>query len=182
MLKRKFQKLITRWTSERYRYYLSKLRRSLSGFIISLACNRVRACMIRECILLQVSSLSTVISSGRRRQTCLSLVSSPLSHYTEHFAVWPQPAKQMRSSLQTNILREFWTVDYFYWHDNSRVDAWHSRKHARVTMHRRGCITREGNPSTREYTASAGFLRDYAKQCGGIPRDVLKCARIQSGT
>lgn len=53
-----------------------KIKKFIQIYNIISVQSRARARTIRECILLQASSLSTVISSGRRRQTCISLVLS----------------------------------------------------------------------------------------------------------
>lgn len=91
----------------------------------------------------------------------------PSLSLTEHFAVWPRPAKQMRSPLQTNILREFWTVDYFYWHDDRALMARHpARKHGALALRCTAAdASREEGIRPRGNTASsAGFLRDYSKR------------------
>lgn len=161
----KEKKLIARWTSERCHYYLSKLRRSLFSFIISLVCNRVRA--HDQGMHSPASIISIYGNFLRETKATSSLPQLPpsLSRYPR--VLWSQPAKQMRSSLQINILREFWTVDYFYWHDDRALMPQYSRKHGALALHRHGYITREGNPIHGEYT---GFLRDYLND--SIPRDI----------
>jgi len=115
--------------------FIKTLRRSLSSFIISLACNCVRA---HDQGMHSLASIISIYSNFlRETKANLSLPQLPPSLFLSRYprrALWSRLAKQICSSLQINILREFWTVDYFYWHDDRALMPRYSRKHGALAL------------------------------------------------